>query len=87
MNGRGMQTIGAVQGPRAGGFIFVRALHPASILYFKVADIQAAHARIVQRKVTTESEPHVVARMPDLLLAEFRDSEGNIMAFMREVPR
>src|SRR5579864_4226963 len=34
--------------------------HPASILYFKVADIQAAHARLVERKAKTESEPHVV---------------------------
>jgi predicted enzyme related to lactoylglutathione lyase len=61
--------------------------HPASILYFKVADIQAAHTRLVQGKVKTESEPHVVAKMPDhdLWLAEFRDSEGNIMALMSEV--
>jgi len=63
--------------------------HPASILYFKVADIKAAHARLVERNVKIESEPHVVARMPDhdLWLADFRDSEGNIMAFMSEVPR
>ena len=63
--------------------------HPASILYFKVADIQGAHARLVERKAKTESEPHVVARMPDhdLWLAEFRDSEDNIMAFMSEVRR
>jgi methylmalonyl-CoA/ethylmalonyl-CoA epimerase len=61
--------------------------HPGSILYFKVDDIQSAHARLVQGKVKTESEPHVVARMPDhdLWLAEFRDSEGNIMAFMAEM--
>ena len=61
--------------------------HPASILYFKVADIQAAYAHLVERKVNVEGEPHVVARMPDhdLWLAEFRDSEGNIMAFMSEV--
>ena len=63
--------------------------HPASILYFKVADIQAAHARLVERKVKIEGEPHVVARMPDhdLWLAEFRDSEENIMALMSEVRR
>jgi methylmalonyl-CoA/ethylmalonyl-CoA epimerase len=63
--------------------------HPASILYFKVADIQAAHAALVQRKAKTESQPHVVARMPDhdLWLSEFRDSEGNIMALMSEVKR
>ena len=61
--------------------------HPASILYFKVADIHSAHARLVERKVTTEGEPHLVAKMPDhdLWLAEFRDSEGNIMALMAEV--
>jgi len=41
----------------------------------------------VQNNVHTEAEPHLVARMPDhdLWLAEFRDSEGNIMAFMSEV--
>ncbi|HTC92268.1 MAG TPA: VOC family protein [Terriglobales bacterium] len=63
--------------------------HPASILYFKVADIKAAHARLVERNVKIESEPHMVARMPDhdLWLADFRDSEGNIMAFMSEVRR
>ena len=63
--------------------------HPSSILYFRVADIQSAFARLVERKVKTENEPHVIARMPDhdLWLAEFRDSEGNIMALMSEVPR
>lgn len=63
--------------------------HPASILYFKVADIKAAHALLVERKVKTESEPHVVARMPDhdLWLADFRDSEGNLMCLMSEVKR
>ena len=63
--------------------------HPSSILYFQVADIQAAHARLLQHQVKTESAPHVVARMPDhdLWLAEFRDSENNIMSLMSEVPR
>lgn len=61
--------------------------HPSSILYFKVADIKAAYARLVERKVKTESEPHMVARMADheLWLADFRDSEGNIMCLMSEV--
>src|SRR3984957_19327864 len=63
--------------------------HPASILYFKVADIHSAHARLKEREAKMEGEPHVVARMPDhdLWLAEFRDSEGNIMALMAEVRR
>ena len=61
--------------------------HPASILYFQVADIQAAYASLVQHHASVESKPHLVAKMPDhdLWLAEFRDSEGNIMAFMAEV--
>jgi predicted enzyme related to lactoylglutathione lyase len=63
--------------------------HPASILYFKVTDIQSAHAQLLARNAKTEGEPHIVARMPDhdLWLAEFRDSEGNVMDLMSEVPR
>lgn len=63
--------------------------HPSSILYFKVPDIQRAHATLVGRGVRFESEPHVVAKMPtyDLWLADFRDSEGNVLALMSEVPR
>jgi methylmalonyl-CoA/ethylmalonyl-CoA epimerase len=63
--------------------------HPSSILYFKVADIQQAFAELRARNVTTEGVPNLVARMPDhdLWLAEFRDSEGNVMCLMAEVPR
>jgi methylmalonyl-CoA/ethylmalonyl-CoA epimerase len=62
--------------------------HPSSILYFKVEDIQSAYARLVQLKVKTQGEPHLVAKMPDhdLWLAGFHDSEGNVMEFMSEVP-
>ena len=63
--------------------------HPSSVLYFKVPDIQRAHATLAGRGVRFESEPHVVAKMPtyDLWLVEFRDSEGNVLALMSEVPR
>ena len=61
--------------------------HPSSILYFKVDDIQSAYARLLELKVKTEGEPHLVARMPDhdLWLAGFRDTEGNVLEFMSEV--
>ena len=61
--------------------------HPSSILYFKVDDIQLSYTGLVQKKVTTEDQPHLVARMPDhdLWLAAFRDSEGNLMCLMSEV--
>jgi len=63
--------------------------HPSSILYFKVEDIQQAYAELRARNVPTEGVPNLVAKMPDhdLWLAEFRDSEGNVMCLMAEVPR
>jgi catechol 2,3-dioxygenase-like lactoylglutathione lyase family enzyme len=63
--------------------------HPSSILYFKVEDIQQAYAELQVRNVTTGGVPTLVARMPDhdLWLAEFRDSEGNVMSLLAEVPR
>lgn len=61
--------------------------HPASVIYYKVDDIQAAHRVLVERGVRFTTPPHLVARMPDhdLWLAEFRDSEDNILALMSEV--
>jgi methylmalonyl-CoA/ethylmalonyl-CoA epimerase len=60
--------------------------HKASILYYKVADIEAAHAALAARGVRFESKPHLVARMPDheLWLADFYDSEDNLLALMTE---
>ena len=61
--------------------------HPGSILYFAVPDIQAAHARMQEKSVKFEDEPHVVARMPDneLWMTLFRDTEGNLLGLMSEV--
>src|SRR5688572_23236104 len=63
--------------------------HPASIIYYKVADIQAAHQTLESQGVDFISEPHLVAKMPDydLWLADFRDSEQNVLVLMSEVPR
>ena len=36
-----------------------------SILYFKVTDIAAVHAAIVARGAKKESEPRLIAKMPD----------------------
>ena len=60
--------------------------HPSSMLYFKVKDIEAAHAALVSRGVHFESKPMLVAPMAtyDLWLAEFRDSENNVLALMCE---
>lgn len=61
--------------------------HPGSVLYYKVSDIQAARDALVARGVAFESEPHLIARMPDhdLWMGFFRDSEDNMLAVMSEV--
>ena len=62
--------------------------HPASILYYRVADIQATHQSLVAAGVAIESPPHLIARMPDheLWMAFFRDSEDNLLGLMSEIP-
>ena len=61
----------------------------ASILYYKVPDIQVAHAALLERGVTFDDEPHMIARMPDhdLWMVFFRDPDRNLLALMSEVPR
>jgi len=63
--------------------------HPSSILYFKVADIQQAHAALVARQVRIQEAPILVAKLEkhDLWLSSFYDSEGNLLALMSEVSR
>ena len=63
--------------------------HPSSILYFKVQDIEVAYEALVSRKVRFETKPMLVAPMTthDLWLAEFRDSENNVLALMCEKPK
>jgi len=63
--------------------------HPASIIYYKVTDIEATYEAFSSRGVEFIVKPHLVARMPnyDLWLADFRDSEGNLLALMSEVQR
>jgi methylmalonyl-CoA/ethylmalonyl-CoA epimerase len=63
--------------------------HPSSILYFRVPDLHAAHQRLVDLGVQIVAPPRLIAPMPthDLWMNAFRDSEGNIMELMSEVPR
>ena len=62
--------------------------HPSSIIYFNVDDIQLAYATLSERGVTFEEQPAFVANMGsyDLWIASFRDSEGNLLAMMSNVP-
>ena len=61
--------------------------HPASVLYYKVADLPSVHDALAARGVHIESPPLLVAKMPDheLWMAFFRDSEHNLLALMSEV--
>lgn len=61
--------------------------HPASVIYYKVVDLRAAHAALAAQNVMFEAPPHLVAKMPDhdLWMAFIRDSEGNLIGLMSEV--
>jgi catechol 2,3-dioxygenase-like lactoylglutathione lyase family enzyme len=63
-------------------------LHPSSILYYMVEDIQATHQALVVKDVEFTEVPHLVAKMPDheLWMAFFQDPSGNTLALMSEIP-
>ncbi|MCG8607381.1 VOC family protein [bacterium] len=63
--------------------------HPASILYYKVQDIEHAYKTLTGRGIAFEQEPQLVHKAEDhnLWIAAFRDSEGNYVALMSEVPQ
>ena len=56
--------------------------HPSSIIYYRVADIEATHRALLARGVTFRSEPHVVHRAADheLWMAFFYDVDRNTLA-------
>jgi predicted enzyme related to lactoylglutathione lyase len=60
--------------------------HQGSIVYFAVEDIAATHATLVTRGVTFRTMPHMIAKLPDreVWLADFEDSEGNVLALISE---
>ena len=57
-----------------------------SLLYFKVADIEAVFAAVVGRGATPERAPQLAARMPDheLWTGFLRDPDGNLVGLMEE---
>jgi methylmalonyl-CoA/ethylmalonyl-CoA epimerase len=61
--------------------------HPSSTVYFRVDDIHAARAELVERGVPFDDEPHLIARLPDheLWMTFFRDPDRNVHALMSEV--
>ena len=58
----------------------------ASVIYYRVEDLEQAHAQLLERGVTFEAAPHLVAKLPDheLWMAFLRDPDGNLLALMSE---
>jgi methylmalonyl-CoA/ethylmalonyl-CoA epimerase len=61
--------------------------HPASTIYYRVADIQQSWRMLTEAGATLEHEPHIIAKTPDhdLWMCFIRDSENNILGLMAEV--
>jgi predicted enzyme related to lactoylglutathione lyase len=57
-----------------------------SILYFKVTDISATYAALVERGAREERPPQLTAKMPDhdLWAAFIKDPDGNLIGLMEE---
>lgn len=57
-----------------------------SVLYFKVSDIEAVHADIVERGARNERDPQLAVRMPDheLWIGFLRDPDANLVGLMEE---
>ena len=62
------------------------AVQANSILYFKVTDIVATHAVLVERGATNERAPQLAAKMSDheLWTGFLRDPDGNLVGLMEE---
>lgn len=60
---------------------------PASIIYYSVPNIDRAFEALSARGVQFESEPKMMAKLPDheLWMAFFRDPDQNLLALMCEV--
>jgi catechol 2,3-dioxygenase-like lactoylglutathione lyase family enzyme len=59
------------------------------VLYFRVADIRAAHETLTARGVTFTSAPHLIHRHESGLeewMAFFEDPDGHTLAIMAQVP-
>jgi len=61
---------------------------PGSIVYYRVADIEASHVELEGRGVEFLQGPHRVAELDDIeiWMAFFEDTEGNTLAITSEKP-
>jgi methylmalonyl-CoA/ethylmalonyl-CoA epimerase len=61
---------------------------PGSIVYYRVDDIEAAHAELGGRDIEFLQGPHRVAELGEveIWMAFFEDTEGNTLAITSEKP-
>jgi methylmalonyl-CoA/ethylmalonyl-CoA epimerase len=61
---------------------------PGSIVYYRVPDIDAAHAELERRGAEFLRGPHLIARLDaiEVWMAFFEDTEGNTLAITSERP-
>lgn len=59
---------------------------PGSVLYYRMGDVDTAHARLIDGGARPIGEPHVVHRTEatELWMGFYRDTEGNMFATMEE---
>ena len=57
-----------------------------SVLYFRVDDVEATQKAIVSRGAVNDTDPHLIAKMPDheLWIGFVRDPDGNLIGLMEE---
>lgn len=58
-------------------------------IYFRVSDLELTVQGLRDKGVAIESEPHLIAPMPDhdLWMAFIRDPDGHLIGLMMEAPR
>ncbi len=64
------------------------ATPPAGVIYYRVADLDAAYVTLQSRGASFVDEPHPIARLPDheLWMVFLRDPDGHLLALMAERP-
>jgi methylmalonyl-CoA/ethylmalonyl-CoA epimerase len=74
----GVRLMLSAQGAEPGG--------TGTLVYFRVADLAAAHSELLARGVEFSQVPHVVGRTPvrEVVLAFCRDPDGNLLGLMGE---
>lgn len=60
--------------------------HPASVLYFRVENIDITHAELVARGIEFDDVPHLIGMMgtTEIWMAFFRDTEQHPLAITEE---